>query len=103
MTVRISFADAPSQRLTRQDGQPYWIVVHRGNDLRSDMPITRGVGWMVSKALRYAAWHLRLTPRSWVVAEYGSRDGYQAFPPQREERVGTRTEANVLAENWRDE
>jgi hypothetical protein len=103
---RVPFEQAPVQRLVDGDGRPYWIEIRRGNDLVKDWPMFNGfaeIAWLLSRLVRRAAWALDLTPRTWRVLEFDTRDGYKVFPPVRDQVVRTRQEAVDLAEAWRSE
>ena len=106
MSYAVSFTQAPSQRLTDRESNPYWIEIRRGNDLVSEVPQYEGFTqavWIVRKAGRRLVWLLRPSQRSWRVVQFESEGGYRVPVPSRNQLVPTWDEAVQVAESWRGE
>jgi hypothetical protein len=100
LRVPVPFRDAPRQRVGL-DGP--WVVITRGNDLRSDGPAMTSMYREIRRVVRWPTFSLRLTrQRGWVVSQYPPPGG-QPKIASREQVVPSRDSANALAEGWRSE
>jgi hypothetical protein len=59
--------------------------------------------WVISRVLRWCAWHLRLVRHTWLVVQLPARGGYRTDRPERQRLLDSFDEAVRLAEQWRAE